>query len=54
MTPEVIAMLAEKFFLVLETMRSHASDDRTESRDQHRAAKPDQAAAQEENQTQPK
>lgn len=26
---EVIAMLAEKFFLVLETIRSHASDDRS-------------------------
>ena len=25
---EVIAMLAEKFFLVLETLISHASDDR--------------------------
>jgi hypothetical protein len=24
---EVIAMLAEKFFLVLETLKSHASDD---------------------------
>jgi hypothetical protein len=26
---EVIAMLAEKFFLVLETLISHASDDRS-------------------------
>ncbi|OCK58840.1 hypothetical protein LMTR3_32295 [Bradyrhizobium sp. LMTR 3] len=26
---EVIAMLAEKFFLVLETLKSHASDDRS-------------------------
>jgi hypothetical protein len=25
---EVTAMLAEKFFLVLETIRSHASDDK--------------------------
>jgi hypothetical protein len=25
---EVIAMLSEKFFLVLETLRSHASDDK--------------------------
>ena len=54
MTNEVIAMLAEKFFLVLETIRSHASDDRTASRDQHRAAKTDQAAAQEEDQRPPK
>ena len=26
-TVEVIAMLAEKFFLILETLRSHSSDD---------------------------
>jgi hypothetical protein len=26
---EVTAMLAEKFFLVLETIRSHASDDKS-------------------------
>ena len=25
---EVIAMLAEKFFLILETLRSHSSDDK--------------------------
>jgi len=28
-TCEVIAMVAEKFFLVLETLISHASDDRS-------------------------
>jgi len=28
---EVIAMLAEKFFLVLETLKSHTSDDKTSS-----------------------
>ena len=27
-TVEVIAMLAEKFFLILETLRSHSSDDK--------------------------
>ena len=39
-------MLAEKFFLVLETLRSHASDDsdlKASSRDQQSAARPDQA-----------
>ena len=39
-------MLAEKFFLVLETLRSHASDDsdhKASSRDQQGAARPDQA-----------
>jgi len=39
-------MLAEKFFLVLETLISHASDnsdDKAQRHDQHGAARPDQA-----------
>jgi hypothetical protein len=36
-------MLAEKFFLVLETIRSHAADD--ESFRERRAAQSDQVAA---------